>query len=246
MNYKNIIVGVIVFIILMWLYRYLFNDETKTNLLDGPSKADTNTMVPYTKLSGNASSTDFTYSTWIYVNNWNTKHGKDKIILQRKSNDGNFSPQIKLDPYKNDLTINTSYSGGAGGPNGTSQSSNQTCKINNIPLQKWIHILITINNRALDTYIDGKLVKTCIIEGPPTVSGTANIDICPANNNVDEAGFDGFIAKVRYYSRALNPREVYELYKEGYSKSMLGNLFNRYKLRFSYIKDNEEVGNIEL
>ena len=111
-------------------YRYLFNDETKTNLLDGPSKADTNTIVPYTKLSGNASSTDFTYSTWIYVNNWNTKHGKDKIILQRKSNDGNFSPQIKLDPYKNDLTINTSYSGGAGGPNGTSQSSNQTCKIN--------------------------------------------------------------------------------------------------------------------
>ena len=75
MNYKNIIVGIIVFIILFWLYRYLFTDATKTNLLDGPSKADTHTIVPYTKLSGNATSTDFTYSTWIYVNNWNTKIG---------------------------------------------------------------------------------------------------------------------------------------------------------------------------
>lgn len=246
MNYKNIIVGIIVFIILFWLYRYLFTDATKTNLLDGPSKADTHTIVPYTKLSGNASSTDFTYSTWIYVNNWNTKIGKDKIILQRKSTGNNFSPQIKLDAYKNDLTIKTSYSSGASGASGSSTSSNQTCKVNNIPLQKWIHILITINNRALDTYIDGKLVKTCIIEGPPTVTGNANIDICPKTGTTGKAGFDGFIAKVRYYSRALNPREVYELYKEGYSRSMLGNLFNRYKLKFSYIKDNEEVGSLEI
>jgi hypothetical protein len=246
MNYKNIIIGVIVFVILIWVYRYLFTDSTKTNLLDGPSKADTHIVVPYTKLSGNPSSTDFTYSTWIYVNNWNTKLGKDKIILQRKSSGDKFSPQLKLDDYKNDLTITTSYSSGSGGTSGRSTISNQECKVNNIPLQKWIHILITVNNRALDTYIDGKLVKTCIIDGPPNVTGNTNVDICPKNGTSGKSGFDGFIAKVRYYSRALNPREVYELYKEGYSNSMLGNLFNRYKLKFSYIKDNEEVGSLEL
>jgi len=78
------------------------------------------------------------------------------------------------------------------------------------------------------------------------IEGKTNINICPPNTANGEAGFAGFIAKVRYYSRALNPREVYELYREGYSGSLLGNLFNKYKLRFSYIKDNEEVGSLEI
>ena len=85
-----------------------------------------------------------------------------------------------------------------------------------------------------------------IVEYVIKIEGQANISICPPNIVGGEKGFKGNVAKVRYYSRALNPREVYELYREGYSGSLLGNLFNKYKLRFSYIKDNEEVGSLEL
>ena len=120
------------------------------------------------------------------------------------------------------------------------------CSVSNIPLQKWTHVAVSVNNRSLDTYIDGKLVKTCLLEGAPKIDGTSPVHICPPNGSGGENGFDGHVAKVRYYSRALNPREIYEIYKEGYSGSLLGSILNKYRLRFSYIKDNEEVGSLEI
>ena len=56
----------------------------------------------------------------------------------------------------------------------------KACRVSNIPLQKWTHITITTNNRVLDTYIDGKLVKLAFIKGPP-VDGTASVRICDNN-----------------------------------------------------------------
>ena len=61
-----------------------------------------------------------------------------------------------------------------------------------------------------------------------------------------EKGYDGFLAKLRYYSRTLNPREVYELYKEGPNKGIFGNFLNKYKLKFSYYVDNEYGGGITI
>jgi len=246
MEIKKIIIGVIIFLVIIWIYRYLFSDPTKTSLL-AMGNAKTPVIKSYTQLTGNAESTDFTYQTWVYVRDWNYKMGKDKIIIQRKSNSGEFFPEIKLASSSNDLIINMHVFSDVGDGTSTSNTKPSTeCRISNIPLQKWTHIIITVNNRSLDTYIDGKLVKTCLLSGVPKVVGNANINICPPNMIGGESGFDGYVAKVRYYSRALNPREAYELYKEGYSGSLFGNLFNKYKLRFSYIKDNEEVGSLEI
>jgi hypothetical protein len=243
MEFKTIIIGFIIFLVIMWLYRYFFTDPTRTSLLTMGS-AETSVIKNYTQLTGNAESSDFTYTTWIYVKDWNYKMGKEKIIIQRKNISDELFPKISLGSSSNDLIINMHVFSDEGST--TSQTESTTCTVKNIPLQKWTHITMTVNNRALDTYIDGKLVKTCILSGPPKIDGTANINICPPNIGGGEAGFKGNVAKVRYYSRSLNPREVYELYREGYSGSLLGNLFNKYKLRFSYIKDNEEVGSLEL
>jgi len=246
MEFKTIIIGFIIFLVIMWLYRYFFTDPTRTSLLS-MGKGNTSVIKSYTQITGNAESTDFTYSMWIYVSDWNYKMGENKIIVQRKNNSNELFPEIKLAPSSNDLIINMHVFSDVGSGESTSQTIPATqCKVTNIPLQKWTHIIVTVNNRALDTYIDGKLVKTCLLNGVPKIDGQTNINICPPNAVNGMAGYDGFIAKVRYYSRALNPREVYELYKEGYSGSLLGNLFNKYKLRFSYIKDNEEVGSLEI
>ena len=91
-----------------------------------------------------------------------------------------------------------------------------------------------------------KLVKTCILNGNIALKGDSPVDICPNNGSSSENGYDGYIAKVRYFSRTLNPREVYEIYKQGYSGSLFGTLLNKYRLRLSYIKDNQEVGALEI
>jgi len=246
MEFKTIIIGFIIFLVVIYLYQYFFTDPTRTSLLD-MGKGKVHVKKSHTQLSGNAASSDFTYTMWIYVSNWNYKMGKDKLIIQRKNISGEVFPKIKLASASNDLIIDMNvYSDVASGASTSQTTLSEPCKVSNIPLQKWTQISVIVNNRALDTYIDGKLVKTCLLSGVPKIDGSTGIDICPPNNVGGENGFDGSIAKVRYYSRALNSREVYELYKEGYSGSLFGNLFNKYKLRFSYVKDNEEVGRLEI
>lgn len=44
------------------------------------------------------------------------------------------------------------------------------CMINNFPLQRWVNLIVSLNNRTMDVYLNGKLVRTCILPAP------ANID----------------------------------------------------------------------
>ena len=242
---KKILMGIGVLILIIFLYRYFFSDPTVTNLLTlGSAKEMIN--KPSTQLTGNAESVDFTYSVWIYVKDWNYKLGKDKSIIKREGNGGEVCPEIRLDKNTNNLQIYLQIYSDVGSNDNSNSRKSEACTVSNIPLQKWTHIAVTTNNRALDTYIDGKLVKTCLLDGPPKIDGTAGIKICDNNGGSTKNGFDGYVAKVRYYSRTLNPREVYEIYKEGYAKSLLAGMFNKYRLRFTYLKDNEEVGSLEV
>ena len=244
MDFKKILIGFIVLLVVIWIYRYFFMDPTASTLLDYGDGKDT-VIVNSTKLSGNSSATDFTYSFWIYVNNWNYKLGKKKTIIKRMGTGGDLSPEIYLDNYTNDLAVNLNiYKNGESGNSGTDSENMIVSRITNVPLQKWTNITITTNNRSIDTYIDGKLVKTSLLAGPVKVDGTTGIEICPVQDG--EVGFDGNIAKVRYYSRTMNPRECYELYKEGYSGSLLGNILNKYRIKFSFITDNKETASLEI
>jgi hypothetical protein len=242
MDIKQIVIGFIILLAIIWIYRYFFMDPTSSNLLDyGDGKDVAN--VSHTKLSGNAEATDFTYSFWINVNDWNYKIDEKKSILKRSGTDGNSSPEIYLKPYTNDLVIELEmFNEASSGQANSSQKIAST--VRNIPLQKWTNITITTNNRSLDTYLDGKLVKTSLLEGPIKVNGTADVNICAVDGS--GPGFAGNIAKVRYYSRTLNPREAYELYKEGYSGSLFGNMLNKYRLKFSLITDNKESASLEI
>ena len=82
MDIKQIVIGFIILLAIIWAYRYFFMDPTSSNLLDYGDSKDVAT-VSHTKLSGNAAATDFTYSFWINVNDWNHKLGEKKNILKR-------------------------------------------------------------------------------------------------------------------------------------------------------------------
>jgi hypothetical protein len=233
MDIKKILFYVVIFILIITIYKWLFRDSTTTNLID-MQDASTLTTIPQTKLNGKEDSVFFTYSYWVYISSW--KAGEKVIIKRSGAGASEFCPKISLNAHVNDLDITLATSNEASSDTGSVKTHN----VKSIPLQKWTHIVITTNNQSMDAYIDGKLVKTFLLDGPPKISGDGVHEICPGG------GFDGFIAKVRYYSRSLNPREVFELYKEGPSKGLLGNLLGRYQLRMSYSVDNKEEGVITI
>ena len=58
------------------------------------------------------------------------------------------------------------------------------------------------------------------------------VDLCPAG-----MGFSGFTSNFKYYSRTVNPREAYILQKGYGGGSWLGNLFNKYRVKLSFMKE---------
>ena len=112
--------------------------------------------------------------------------------------------------------------------------------VHNISLKKWCHIFMSTNNRAVDTYIDGKLVNTHVLAGVPKTDAEAPVLLTP------DDGFSGETSKFRYIARSINPREPYEIYREGPGGNWFTDLLSQYKLKFSFLKNNEEVNSFEI
>jgi hypothetical protein len=192
--------------------------------------AKTRHLILANTLPGNPTSVDFTFSVWIYVDNWQYKYSKPKVIFRRSNTETNtLSPSVSLAPSTNDLDLSLT----------TTSGNVDNWSVQNIPIQKWCNIIIATNNRTVDTYIDGKLVNTHVLSGVPKMDKNANIELTP------EKGFSGATSKFRYFSRTISPREAYEIYREGPGGNALTDLLNKYKLKMSFMKDNEEITGFE-
>jgi len=236
MDIKQVGLVVAVILILYLVYTYFFSDPTVADLV-GMHNAKLVKEIDPERLPGSKGSNDFCFSVWIYINTWNYRYGQVKNIVRRTNAAGDHCPLITLGTGTNNLTISM-----ATYPNSGEVSTSQihNCTVKNIPLQKWTNILMCTMGRSLDVYIDGKLVKTCLLPGVAKMDPKAPLQLCP------DGGFSGFTSRLRYYSRAVNPREAYEIYKEGYNSSWFGDALNRYKLSVAFSKDNNIINQFDL
>jgi hypothetical protein len=82
------------------------------------------------------------------------------------------------------------------------------CIIKDFPLQKWVHVVVSVHNSASDVYVDGQLSASCAFNGFPVLNTDA-LHISP------DGGYDGGIANVVYVNGSLNQDEVNKLYASG-------------------------------
>ena len=242
---KNVIIVVVLVIVLYLLYLWLFTDKSTTQLFsvqNGKSYLE----LPNKDLPGSGLSGDYSYSFWMYVSNYNYRYGMDKAILVRRGEEGNLFPYIGLGGSTNDLEIKVAYKQG-------SSSTELNCNVHDIPLQKWIHIVVTVVGRTVDVYLDGKLVKTCVMSGLPDLTGNDNAPIhinptTPDKPDSDgEKGFAGHLSKLEYFGRGLNPREVYERYRSGFSDTGAGGeTLSKFNLKIAFLQDDKEVSGVTI
>lgn len=86
MEISRIIFIVLVIVLLFFLIRYVVsvNSTTLSTLNDATSSV----IIPATSLttdSNGSSSTNFTYSLWIYISDWSYRYGQNKVILTRSA-----------------------------------------------------------------------------------------------------------------------------------------------------------------
>ena len=119
------------------------------------------------------------------------------------------------------------------------------------------NITLSVDTRTLDVYLDGKLRNSFIMHGlyknyySTTVKkniyiGNMSQGTNATNNNGVNSGFEGFITRIRYENDSINPQEAYNIYKEGIDKSLAKSLFNKYRLKISFLEYNKEKSSFEL
>jgi hypothetical protein len=235
---QTVLTVVVVLIVLYFIINWLFSKSSQlTRMANGNEKQ---TILAST-IGNNSNSSNYTYSTWFYVNDWNYRFGEPKVLLGRLDDDNNASPSIVFDAMENNITISVSCypQSQSTGVTGNKSIVHQ-CNVKNFPLQKWVNLIISLYGRTLDVYIDGKLVRTCVLPGVAKVSTKSDIVVTP------NGGFNGWTSNFMYWDQSTNPQEAYNIYKGGFGGSLLGNMFNKYRIKFSFLTDNKEVSSIEI
>jgi len=83
-----------------------------------------------------------------------------------------------------------------------------TCIYRSIPLQKWVHVVVSVYNQVVDIFIDGQLASSCVLKAYPAIS-TSNVVITP------DGGFAGKISRVIFSNTAMTVQHAKELYYAG-------------------------------
>jgi hypothetical protein len=177
---------------------------------------------------------------WFYINDWNKRYGENKIILKRGDGD-NESINVSLGETENNIIVTVKHF-----PIGTEPDSQtggggfHDTTVYNIPLQKWVNLTISTYGKTIDIYLNGKLYKTDVLPNLPMPDVGGEVIITPGG------GFSGWTTNFLYSPGPTNPQEAYNIYKKGYGGSMLGNLFNKYRLRVQVLSDHEETRGFEM
>jgi hypothetical protein len=187
-----------------------------------------------------ASGGEMSFEGWIYIRDYSTKMNQNKHLFTLGGNTFD-TLRIYLAPTSSDLRVRvTSQSTGMSNTPSqnpvayneylVSTKSNEgktfftgiqvedllssalpMCDVKSLDLQRWIHIVVTMNNRSVDTYIDGKLARSCVLPTFFKVENIANLEATV----LAHGGFGGKVANFNLYSLALPPDEIYHKYMAG-------------------------------
>ena len=242
---ETILVIIVVVIVLVIIYNIFF---TKTDLLiSGIIPTTPLTTIQAQQLSSNISS-NFAWSIWFYVNEWNQSYGEMKRLFYQSDaplggglHIGESPPNIAvaLDPYENNMSLWLNTYKSAGASSYSKEWEGNEFIIRNIDLQKWVNLIISVDGRTLDIYLHGKLVQTYVL---PNTAYVKNENVYIGANN-QASTFDGHIARLQYFANSLNTQQAYNIYRDGIDSNLVSDFFNKYKLKIQFLEYNTPVGN---
>ena len=204
---------------------FVTGSDSSGDLLSSLHDATTSMSIPATSAPlSNQSQGAYGVQWWMFVKDWNYGYGKDKSVLVRPdtTNTAVMNPSVSLHPTDNTLKVSISVFPTGNGASktepapatgsGASTDDVFICEVPNIPLQTWFSVSVTVFGRNADIYIDGKLVKSCMLPGVPKPA-VGDIQISP------NGGFSGYVCNVYHYPRMLTPGDAMTFYSAGSSCS---------------------------
>ena len=118
-------------------------------------------------------------------------------------------------------------------------SSNKTKKehliTDNLPLQTWVHLIVSIDNTFVDVYMNGKLIKSFQDNKIDAPSDTSNIEYGQINC---------YLAKMTRTTTATDPQTAWDLYSAGNGENPLAKYLASFGLSVTLQKNNQDYSKV--
>jgi hypothetical protein len=205
---------------------YIYGPNDTPKLIDGMVDAKHLMIIPQdpsaigaNTISRSANASDgieFTWSTWIYIDDLTYNSGQYRCVFYKGNDfadnkDGpsglnfpNNAPGLYIAPNTNTLVVFMN----------TYNVINEEITIPNIPLNKWVNVIIRCQNTTLDVYINGTITKSHELHGVPKQNyGNVYVGM--------NGGFSGYVSNLWYYNYALGATEISKMITDGPNTKMV-------------------------
>jgi hypothetical protein len=171
--------------------------------------------IPIVKSNNQSTGMEFTWSVWLLVNDINVSNSQQYKNVFNKGNAQydskgiatvNNGPGLYIDNANKQLHIVMDTVTG---------QPPLSIDVPNIPLKKWFHVAIRLENTAFDVYVNGVITNRLILQHTPK-QNYQDVNIC-ANG-----GFAGMLADLRYYNHALSVFDILSIVNYGRNSNMTG------------------------
>lgn len=202
---------------------YLLSPTGSPHLIDGmvdgkqmiifPQDPNTSGAKTITRSVNANDGIEFTWSSWVFIDNLQYNAGKYKHVFH-KGNDQvsttglnfpNNAPGLYIAPNTNAFVIIMN----------TYDNINEEIIIPDIPMNKWISVIMRCQNKTLDVYINGTIARSVQLAGVPKQNYG---DVFLAMNG----GFSGYVSNLWYYNYALGTAAIQSIVQNGPNTKMVG------------------------
>lgn len=251
-NIMNVIYVVACLVALYYLYKFLvagsYND---INVLDHEIDANKSTTFKLPTHTRIKTGGEYTISYWMYINSWNHGSGLAKGVLEIRDSSNTTHTLLTTALYPNEpklmirihtenaaadsLNKITNFTSAASVSNSSLFNSSLTmplCDIQDIDLQRWINITISVNGRIVDVYYDGKLARSAILPNLP-IAPTEGLQSVIVGNG---GGYGGKMSGIQFFPYPLTPDRIYAIYQAGPrgAAGFIGYLADKLGIRLTY------------
>jgi hypothetical protein len=205
-------------------------DDRSLVIKQNPNQMDSKTV----NLSDNErTGVEFSYSFYINVHPATFRQEYGLLHIFHKGYSAQFpllAPGVYMRSDTNTLRVYMN----------TYKTWNNFVEVENIPVGKWVHIVICCKENSLEIYVNGNISRKASFDGFAPYQNyqdiccfsTRRITLPKTIPSVGESGFDVFgaakgnISRLKYFSYALCYAEIQKLLNEGPSTIMDSSLFN--------------------
>lgn len=125
--------------------------------------------------------------------------------------------------------------GMVGSGSGSANTRKFTTVVPAIPLQAWTNLTVSIHDRSIDIYVNGKLIQSNLFPFVPAPVKTS-MTLTPT------PGFIGWTSNLQYYPYNLTPAQINNIYNAGYTgspESMLSYL-GKYSMKVVFVDNTQQ------